>query len=47
MGEIVSRAVCGAVGQFFLLVWILPAGLIFLAYLIYIIVMTVKEFRKK
>lgn len=47
MGEIVYRAICGGIGQFFLLFLILPAGTIFLAYLIYILVMTVKEFRKK
>ena len=47
MGEIVCRAVCGMIGQFFLLFLILPAGLIFLGYLLYIVVMTIGEFRKK
>ena len=47
MGEIVAKAVYSAVGQFFLLVWLLPAGILLLAYLIYIMVMTIGEIRKK
>ncbi len=47
MGEIVSRALYTVVGRFFLLVWIVPAGIVVLAYLVYIVVMIIREFRKK
>jgi len=47
VGEIVSRALYTAVGRFFLLVWIVPAGIVFLAYLVYIVVMIIREFRRK
>ncbi len=47
MGEIVYRALNSLVVQYLLLFVFLPVGLIFLGYLIYIVVMTIKEFRKK
>lgn len=47
MGALVETAVCRGVGGFFLLFVIGPAALIFLGYLVYILVMTVRELRKK
>lgn len=47
MGTVVEAAVCRGIGGFFTLFVLLPAGLIFLGYLIYIVVMTVWELWKK
>lgn len=47
MGAIVEAAVCRSIGGFFALFVLLPAGVILLGYLIYIVVMTVRELRKK
>lgn len=47
MGALVEAAVCRGAGGFFLLFVIGPAALIFLGHLVYILVMTVRELRKK
>lgn len=47
MGALVEAAVCRGVGGFFLLFVLGPAALIFLGYLVYIILMTIHELRKK
>lgn len=47
MGELVWRALGGLAGNFIAAVVLLPAGLIFLAYFAYIVVMTIRELRKK
>ena len=44
--DIIYIAFCRGIGPFFALFLILPAALIFLAYLLYIIVMTLKELLK-
>ena len=46
MLDIICIAFCRGIGAFFALFLILPAALIFLAYLLYIIVMTLKELLK-
>lgn len=43
MSDIIGIALCRGIGAFFALFLILPAALVFLAYLLYIIVMTIKE----
>lgn len=43
MSDIIGIALCRGIGSFFALFLILPAALVFLAYLLYIIVMTIKE----
>lgn len=47
MGELVWRALSALAGNFIAAVVLLPVGLIFLAYLVYIVVMTIRELRKK
>ena len=47
MSAIVEAALCRGIGGFITLFVILPAAVIFLGYLTYIIVMTVKELKKK
>ena len=43
MSDIIGIALCRGIGAFFALFLILPAALVFLAYLLYIIAMTIKE----
>ena len=45
--ELIEMAIYRYVGGFFAFFLLLPAALIFLGYLIYIVVMTVRELRKK
>ena len=47
MLELIEMAIYRYVGGFFAFFLRLPAALIFLGYLIYIVVMTVRELRKK
>lgn len=47
VGDIIDKALTGMFGNFIVAAVILPAAIIFVAYLIYIIVMTIKELRKK
>lgn len=47
MGSIVEAALYGTVGKLFLLFVIVPAGIIFLGYVIYMIVKILQELRKK
>lgn len=47
MGELVWRALSALAGNFIAAVVLLPAGLIFLAYFAYIVVMTIRELWKK
>lgn len=47
MGELAWRGLSALAGNFIVAVVLLPVGLIFLAYLVYIVVMTVRELRKK
>lgn len=47
MGDIVYEALVEMFGSFIIAVAILPVATIFIAYLVYIIVMTIKEFRRK
>lgn len=47
MGDIVYKALVEMFGSFIIAVVILPVAIIFLAYLIYIIVMSIKEFKRK
>ena len=47
MAEIVEIALYRGIGGFFVVFVLLPAGGMFVAYLIYIAVMTVRELRKK
>ena len=47
MGSIVEAALYDAVGKFFLLFVIVPAGVIFLGYVIYMIAKILQELRKK
>ena len=47
MGSIVEAALYGTVGKFFLLFVIVPAGVIFLGYVIYMIAKIIQELRKK
>ena len=47
MGAIIEKAIYQGVGSFFLLFVLLPVALIFFGYLIYIVIMTIKELRKK
>lgn len=46
MGELAWRALSALAGNFIVAVVLLPVGLIFLAYLVYIVVMTIRELRK-
>ena len=47
MGALVETAVCRGIGGFFALFVILPAGILLLGNLIYLIAMTIHELRKK
>ena len=47
MGSIVASAIYGFVGNLFLYFVIIPAGIILLGYIIYIIMGVIKEIRKK
>lgn len=47
MGALVETALYRGIGGFFLLFVIGPAALIFLGQLVYIVVMTVRELRRK
>ena len=47
MGELVYEALMQSVAAFFFDVMILPAVVIFLGYLIYIVVMCIRELKKK
>lgn len=47
MGAIIEKAIYQGVGSFFLLFVLLPVAHIFFGYLIYIVIMTIKELRKK
>lgn len=47
MGDIIYKALTAIFGSFIAATVLLPAATIFTAYLIYIIVMTIKELRKK
>jgi hypothetical protein len=47
MGSIVEAALYDVVGKFFLLFVIMPAGVIFLGYVIYMIAKIIQELRKK
>lgn len=47
MGDLVKLAFYEVVGKFFLCFWIIPASLIFLSYLLFIIVQIIKELKKK
>ena len=47
MGTLAEAALCRGIGGFFLLFVICPAALLFLGHLVYIIVVTVRELRKK
>ena len=47
MGEFIYEAVAQYVTIFFLVVMVLPAVIIFCGYLIYIVVMCIREMKKK
>ena len=47
MGELVYQALMQSVAAFFFAVMVLPAVVIFLGYLIYIVVMCIREMKKK
>lgn len=47
MGEIVYRGLCQMFGGFILVIIILPVAFIFVAYLVYIVVMCILEIAKK
>ena len=47
MGEFIYEAVAQYVTIFFLVVMVLPAVIIFCGYLIYIVVMCIRELKKK
>jgi len=47
MGSIVEAALYDVVGKFFLLFVIMPAGVIFLGYVIHMIAKIIRELRKK
>ncbi len=47
MGELLQNVIFGGVGKLFMLFWIVPAVVIAAVYLIYIIVMIIKERKKK
>lgn len=47
VGDIIYKALTDIFGSFIATTVLLPAAIIFTAYLIYIIVMTIKELRKK
>lgn len=47
MGEFVYQVLMQSVAAFFFVVMVLPAVVIFLGYLIYIVVMCIRELKKK
>ena len=47
MLDILFNAICQAFGQFLLAVVLVPMGIILAGYLLYILVMTIREFRRK
>ena len=47
MGDIVYKAFVEMFGNFMIAVVILPVAAIFIAYVVYTIVMTIKEFKRK
>ena len=47
MLDIVFEWICWAFGQFLLAVVLVPMGVILAGYLVYILVMTLREFRRK
>ena len=47
MGEIIYEALAQYITIFFFVVMVLPAVVIFLGYLIYIVVMCIREMKKK
>ena len=47
MGSIVEAVIYEFISKFFLIFVIVPAGIIFLGYIIYIIVEVINEIRKK
>lgn len=47
MGEIIYEALAQYITIFFFVVMVLPAVVIFLGYLIYIVVMCIRELKKK
>ena len=47
MGSIVEAAIYEFFGKFFLIFVIVPMGIMFLGYVIYIIVEVIKEIRKR
>lgn len=47
MGEFVYQVLMQFVAAFFFVVMVLPAVVIFLGYLIYIVVMCIRELKKK
>lgn len=47
VGDIIYKALTDIFGNFIVATVIFPAAIIFVAYLIYIIVITIKELRKK
>ncbi len=46
MGEVVFAGLCRMAGRFSAWVLLLPAGILFLAYLAYIAVMIIRELKK-
>ena len=47
MGEVAYRAICQLFGGFFAAVVLLPAGIMLAAWLLYIMVLSIRERRKK
>ncbi len=47
MLEIVQNGIFRGVGALFALTWLFPAGVLFLVYILYIVVKTIQELRKK
>ena len=47
MGEVAYRAFCQLFGRFFAAVVLLPAGIMLAAWLLYIMVLSIREWRKK
>ena len=47
MGELFAKALYSGVGHFALLFLLLPAGLIFLGYVVWIVIETVRTLRRK
>ena len=47
MLEILNVWLCRSVGTVFLTFWVVPAAVLFLSYVLYIVVKTILEFRKK